>query len=263
MMTISSGYRVEYLTKEVATGRENYYLSEVERGTEPPGIWRGRGAADLGLEGEVDSQALVSLYEKATGPGGQQVGRPLNNYEAMRERADIAIADAIAAAKAEGRQLLPGDITRIRDGELAKVRSGVAFFDFTLSVPKSVSVAWIAFRAEVATARAEGRDADAALMQGRVEAIERAIAYARDAAVESIEENTYTRLGHHGGGGVGEWHKATGVIAATFMQHTSREGDPQLHCHIAVRNAVQCDVDDKWRTADSRHLDGVEAWYRC
>ena len=42
MMTISSGYRVGYLMKEVATGRENYYLSGVKRGTEPPGIWRGR-----------------------------------------------------------------------------------------------------------------------------------------------------------------------------------------------------------------------------
>ena len=150
MMTISSGYRVGYLTKEVATGRENYYLSGVERGTEPPGIWRGRGAADLGLAGEVDSQALVSLYEKATGPGGQQVGPPLNNMRQCGNARTSPSRTRSPRRRPRARQLLPGDITRIRDGELAKVRSGVAFFDFTLSVPKSVSVAWIAFRAEVA-----------------------------------------------------------------------------------------------------------------
>ena len=124
----------------------------------------------------------------------------------------------------------------------------MAFFDFTLSVPKSVSVAWIAFRASTAQAGRAG--CDAARLQDKAAGIERAIAYARDAAIERIEENTYTRIGAGGW----EWRKATGVIAATFMQHTSREGDPQLHGHIAVRNAVQrADGADKWRTADSRH----------
>ena len=36
MLTIYCGYSVQYLTREVATGRENYYTGAVSEG-EPPG----------------------------------------------------------------------------------------------------------------------------------------------------------------------------------------------------------------------------------
>jgi hypothetical protein len=36
VLTISPGHSVEYLTREVATGRENYYTGAVTEG-EPPG----------------------------------------------------------------------------------------------------------------------------------------------------------------------------------------------------------------------------------
>jgi hypothetical protein len=38
VLTVSSGYSPEYLLKEVATGRENYYTGAVTEG-EPPGRW--------------------------------------------------------------------------------------------------------------------------------------------------------------------------------------------------------------------------------
>ena len=53
MLTISSGHSASYLTDAVAAGRENYYTGAVTAG-EPPGRWYGRGAAQLGLTGEVD-----------------------------------------------------------------------------------------------------------------------------------------------------------------------------------------------------------------
>ena len=52
MISISPGHAVDYLTGEVATGHENYYTGAVAAG-EPPGFWSGRGAAALGLTGEV------------------------------------------------------------------------------------------------------------------------------------------------------------------------------------------------------------------
>lgn len=39
--------------------REDYYLN----GGEPPGLWHGSGAADLGLSGTVDGEALTRLFE--------------------------------------------------------------------------------------------------------------------------------------------------------------------------------------------------------
>ena len=53
MLTISSGYDPGYLTRAVATGRENYYLSAVAEHGEPPGIWTGRGCPELGLRSRL------------------------------------------------------------------------------------------------------------------------------------------------------------------------------------------------------------------
>jgi hypothetical protein len=64
MLTISSGYDPGYLTRAVATGRENYYLSAVAEHGEPPGIWTGRGCPELGLSigSEVDNKVMERLY---------------------------------------------------------------------------------------------------------------------------------------------------------------------------------------------------------
>ena len=41
-----------------------------------------------------------------------------------------------------------------------------------------------------------------------------------------------------------------------FLHHLSRDGDPQLHVHVAIWNRVQRadGADGKWRTLDSRTL---------
>jgi hypothetical protein len=43
-----------------------------------------------------------------------------------------------------------------------------------------------------------------------------------------------------------------------FLHHLSRDGDPQLHVHVAVWNRIQRGdgADDRWRTLDSRSLHG-------
>src|SRR4051795_5392009 len=67
MLSIASGYSPQYLLKEVATGRENYYTGAVTDG-EPPGRWWGGGAAKLGLAGLVDAQDMTALYERFLDP---------------------------------------------------------------------------------------------------------------------------------------------------------------------------------------------------
>jgi hypothetical protein len=49
VLRITRGYSPDYLLKEVATGRENYYTGAVTAG-EPPGRWWGVGAEKLGLD---------------------------------------------------------------------------------------------------------------------------------------------------------------------------------------------------------------------
>ena len=43
-------------------------------------------------------------------------------------------------------------------------------------------------------------------------------------------------------------------MIGSFRQHTSRDGDPQLHVHNLVLNKVQTERDGKWRKLDSRSL---------
>ena len=49
---------------------------------------------------------------------------------------------------------------------------------------------------------------------------------------------------------------ATGWPRSLFLHHVSRDGDPQLHVHVAVWNRVQRadKADDKWRTLHGRAL---------
>src|SRR5258708_39295620 len=72
MLTISSGYDPLYLTRAVATGRENYYLSAVAEHGEPPGIWTGPACPELGLRigSEVGNTVMERLYGAFADPRG-------------------------------------------------------------------------------------------------------------------------------------------------------------------------------------------------
>ena len=61
------------------------------------------------------------------------------------------------------------------------------------------------------------------------------------------------------GGGSAAWtpgrfEDAREIPVAIFPQHTSRNGDPQLHVHILWLNRVETVRDGKWRSIDSRGL---------
>ena len=78
---------------------------------------------------------------------------------------------------------------------------------------------------------------------------------AREAVAWLERHATYTRTGHHSAR-TGEWRDGGGLAASLFLHHLSRDGDPQLHVHVAIWNRVQRadGADDKWRTLDSRSL---------
>ena len=78
---------------------------------------------------------------------------------------------------------------------------------------------------------------------------------ARDAVGWLERHACYTRTGYHSAR-TGEWRDGDGLVAGVFLHHISRDGDPQLHVHVAVWNRVQRadGADEKWRTLDSRSL---------
>src|SRR5215212_4318641 len=61
---ITAGRGYDYLTRDVATSKHDYYTG---RG-EAPGVWTGRGAGLIGLAGEVDAGDMAVLYGRFVVP---------------------------------------------------------------------------------------------------------------------------------------------------------------------------------------------------
>jgi len=256
MLRISPGYSPEYLLREVATGRENYYTGAVAEG-EPPGRWWGAGAEKLGLTGLVDAQDMRAVYERFLDPRAEgfkdkeqwdsvpTLGHTGRAYQSEDDLYALAI-EREPDASAERRVEL-----RTEAGKAA--RHNVAFLDLTVSVQKSITLIHTAFEAEEVKARNAG-DEDAAAAWGEFrQAVEDAVWAGNNAALAYMAEKAgYSRVGHHGGA-AGRFVDAHDLVVASFFQHDSRDRDPQLHIHNTVLNRVE-GPDGTWRTLDSRAL---------
>jgi conjugative relaxase-like TrwC/TraI family protein len=262
--SLHSGYDTGYLTDAVGKGRAgvDYYTGEAG---EPPGYWQGKGAAALGLSGQIggqDEAGLASaavmrrLYHEDIGPDGQVLARRQRpgRYQAADGSLHTLIeAEVAREVAARGRFIQPEEIRQIRLRARARLgRNRVPFYDFTFSAPKSVSVLWASLLQAAAEAAADGRQAEAERLTGQAEQIREAVKRANDRMMAVAERDlAYVRTGHHSAT-TGEWRDAEGFIAASFPQHTNRDGDPQLHVHNAVANRVQRadkaeSGDEKWR----------------
>ena len=79
-------------------------------------------------------------------------------------------------------------------------------------------------------------------------------------------EAGYTRTGSHNtrvhGRETGQWHEAD-LAVAHWLQHTSRDGDMQLHVHSQIAHIARTATDGKWRAPDSlgynEHVGAVAA----
>ena len=79
-------------------------------------------------------------------------------------------------------------------------------------------------------------------------------------------EAGYTRTGSHNarvhGRETGQWHEAD-LAVAHWLQHTSRDGDMQLHVHSQIAHVARTGIDGKWRAPDSfgynEHIGAVAA----
>src|ERR687888_1639388 len=105
-----------YYERSVAAGIEDYYAG---RG-ESPGIWTGRGAAALGLEGVVEDGQLTALIRGDHPLSGDKLRR-------RHPRARTITIEKIDPASGE---------RRLEE----KTLRPVAGFDLVFSVPKSVSL---------------------------------------------------------------------------------------------------------------------------
>ena len=243
-MSAGDGYR--YLLKSVAAGDGDRNLSTpltryyAEVGS-PPGFWLGSGVAAFGKGNlAAGSQVSETQLQLLIGMGrdpltGGPLGRAYQQFASVAERVE-------ERAKRLGPSLDPAYrkelVAQIEAEEKERgTRRAVAGFDYTFSVPKSVSAIWAVADAGTQSLIAAAHHAAVAELIGLIE-----------------REVAATRVGATGPDGAVAQVDVMGVAATAFDHYDSRSHDPQLHTHVVISNKVKTVQDGKWRTLDGRPL---------
>ena len=263
--TLSKGYDLDYIWKHVDRGpakdAASYYIQASESGGEPPGRWWGPGAKALGFDygQRVDRKPYDLLFGKRQAPDGTQLGRP---PASGRKAAEVykALLAAEPHATAERQR-------ELRTEAVQKARQGPLFFDLTLSLSKSISIFHASLGENARLARQAGDQAGDQYWSGLVTEVDEMIWQAVQAGFGYFQrEAGYTRTGSHNsrvhGRETGQWHEAD-LAVAHWLQHTSRDGDMQLHVHSQIAHVAKTATDGKWRAPDSlgynEHVGAVAA----
>ena len=220
------------------------YLLDAAAAKEPAGVWFGEGLSMLGIPAgdaatEAQVRAVFGRLEHPTKRDADGKAVPLGSRPRTFASREARLARALAAdpdASEERRAELRAQVQ-------AQTRKAVAYYDFTFSPAKSVSVYWTALLEA-------GRDAEAA----NVVAAHRAGVAAAMAYVE--QQAAYVRTGYHGktvsGQSVGVYEAARGLVWIRWDHSTSRAQQPQLHSHVTVLNRAETDADGVIRALASR-----------
>ncbi len=263
--TLSKGYDLDYIWKHVDRGAAkdaaSYYIQASESGGEPPGRWWGPGAKALGFEPgqRIEREPYDLLFGERKAPDGTQLGRPPNGG---RKAADL-YSHLLAAephATAERKRELRTEAVR-------KARPSPLFFDLTISLSKSISIFHASLGENARLARQAGDKEGDEYWTALVAEVDDMIWQAVHAGFGYFQrEAGYTRTGSHNtrvhGRETGQWHEAD-LAVAHWLQHTSRDGDMQLHVHSQIAHTAKTTTDGKWRAPDSlgynEHIGAVAA----
>ncbi|MBW4722422.1 MobF family relaxase [Saccharothrix obliqua] len=221
----------------------DYYLSATSHG-EAAGRWMGSGLAMLGVrDGDVvDEEAVRAAFGRLEHPTevdengeAKALGRRPRRFKDYEQR--------LAEALEREPDATPDRQREIADQVRGDARQAVAYYDWTFSPPKT-------FSTQYAALIEAGRMEEAAVLR-RVqhEAVQITMRYAEGHAA-------YTRTGYHGrtknGRSVGKYEKVDGLTMTVWEHSTNREGEPQLHTHVAVLNRAVTSSDGKIRALDGR-----------
>jgi conjugative relaxase-like TrwC/TraI family protein len=250
MATVAKGYDLDYAWRAVGEAYQGagYYLAAAEAG-EPPGTWWGPGAERLGLAAgqQVEREPYNLLFGERKGPDGQKLGRaPANAGKA------VEIYKGLVAAEPGADDHRKGELRIMAQRE---ARQSPLYFDVTTSWSKDISIFHASLGTAVQRARDEGDRRDEGLAASLVAEVDEILRDANNAALAYLQrEAGYVRTGSHvtrvDGRESGQFREAD-LIVASWYQHTSRDGDMQLHHHNQIAHVAFTRHDGKWRAPDS------------
>ena len=224
---ITAGAGYDYLTREVATSRHDYYTG---RG-EAAGVWAGSGLPGLGLSGVVDAEVMAVLYGRFVDP---------RTAGGVRLASGRMLPEVVLGRRVSTRTCADGSVAE-----------PVAAFDVTFSPAKSVSVLW---------ATASDEQVRKVVADCHEDAVSEALAYLEANAGHTRAGVSGVRRMATSGFIIAQFRHRT----ARSTRPGERVGDPQLHSHCAILNRVR-GVDGRWRTLDGeaiyRHAHAAGALY--
>ena len=258
VVTIAKGYHLGYIwkTQDHAADRSigGYYLNAAQDG-EPPGRWWGPGARALGLTpGQtVERQPYHAIYRQTDPRTGARLGRPRGRYPTF--------ADHLARLTAAEPHATAERLIELEREAARATRQPAAYYDVTISFSKSISVLHASLRENERRARLAGDQQTAAYWAGREQQFQEVLHRANRAALKYLQAWAgITRTGYHGtridGREPGRF-EPTGLIVTSWLQGTSRNGDPQDHIHNQIARITRTYSDGKWRALDTMSVRGV------
>jgi conjugative relaxase-like TrwC/TraI family protein len=208
MLTMKAQYSLpnaeSYFREHLGVG--DYYLE----GRSVSGQWIGEGARELGLSGVTIEKDFLNLCRNLHPQSGQQLTPRLNS---KRVRVD-------------------------KDGNVHESANRRVFYDFTLSPPKSVSIAALVGN-------------DQRIIEAHGEAVTVALQELQTYAATRVrKQNQYA-------------HRVTGnVVGAVFRHDTSRDLDPHLHSHCILFNATRDSVEGRWKALEACEMVTAQKFVR-
>ena len=259
VVTVAKGYDLGYIWKNQAQASARrttggYYINAAQAG-EPPGRWWGPGAQALGFtSGQVvERRPYDAVYQQRDPWSGDKLGRARGRY--------AAFADHLARLKAAEPHATAERVIELEREAAQATRQPAAYTDVTVSFSKSISVLHASIRENARRARLAGDEPAVAYWADREEKFQEIMHGANRAALEYLQAWAgFTRTGYHGvrvdGHEPGRFEEA-GLVITSWLQGTSRDGDPQDHIHNQIARITRTTSDGKWRAFDTASLRAV------
>jgi hypothetical protein len=258
VVTVAKGYDLGYIwkTQGEAAGRTTggYYISAAQAG-EPPGRWWGPGALALGFTaGQIVRRGpYEAVYQQIDPRTGARLGRARARY--------ATFADHLARLTAAEPHATAERLIELEREAAQATRQPAAYLDVTVSFSKSISVLHASLRENERRARLARDQQAAGYWAAREQAFQEILHRANRAALEYLQAWAgITRTGYHGtrvdGREPGRFEPA-GLIVTSWLQGTSRDGDPQDHIHNQIARITRTFADGKWRALDTLSVRGV------
>ena len=264
-VTMASGYDAHYPTggrwKKDAEGNRQadrqagpggYYIGGAQAG-EPDGLWFGKGAEALGLQpGQVvDKDPYFRVMDQLDPRDGvTKLGRPRGDYKFERQLAKLKAAEPHATGER---------IVELERQAAQATRRSPVYTDATMSFSKSFGIFHASLREIARQARLAGDEAAAAYWDRQEARYQEIKQEANRAGLEYMQQVAVTRTGHHGARVDGQEpgrYEETGLVISSWLQGTSRDGDPQDHIHNVIARMSRTASDGKWRAVDTMTLRG-------